>query len=105
MLRNGHGEFWQLQKIDTFAGDYKANFRLSCVGVCGFWFIAWSQQFFTLELNQFFFTETNGKKTLGGCATVAGWGHRYSLDGSEATHDGESSCMTDFSDASVDKVK
>ena len=61
--------------------------------------------FFTLELNQFFFTETNGKKKLGGCATVAGWGHRYSLDGSEATHDGESSCMTDFSDASVDKVK
>ena len=52
-----------------------------------------------------YFTGTNGKKTLGGCATVAGWGHRYSEVGQMETHDGESSCMTDFSDASVDKVK
>ena len=38
---------------------------------------------------------------LGGCATVAGWGNRYSQDDMEYH---ESLCMTDFSNLSPDKI-
>ena len=42
-----------------------------------------------------------GKKILGGCATVAGWGNRYSTDD---MHDNQAKCMTDYSNLSPDKV-
>jgi len=40
-------------------------------------------------------------KMLGGCATVAGWGNRYSKD---EMSDNDSKCVTDFSDTSPDKL-
>ena len=40
-------------------------------------------------------------KMLGGCATVAGWGNRYSKDEMEES---DSSCTTDFSNTSPDKL-
>ena len=43
-----------------------------------------------------------GKKMLGGCATVAGWGHRYGIDNMDFY---ESKCMTDFSNLSPDKIQ
>ena len=42
-----------------------------------------------------------GNKILGGCATVAGWGNRYSTDD---MHDNQASCMTDYSNLSPDKI-
>ena len=42
-----------------------------------------------------------GKKILGGCATVAGWGNRYST---EDMHDNQAQCMTDYSNLSPDKI-
>ena len=42
-----------------------------------------------------------GKKILGGCATVAGWGNRYST---EDMDDNQAKCMTDYSNLSPDKV-
>lgn len=42
-----------------------------------------------------------GKKILGGCATVAGWGNRYST---EDMHDNQAKCMTDYSNHSPDKI-
>ena len=45
--------------------------------------------------------DSHGNKMLGGCATVAGWGNRYSQDEMEEK---ESSCTTDFSDTSPDKL-
>ena len=42
-----------------------------------------------------------GKKILGGCATVAGWGNRYST---EDMHDNQAKCMTDYSNLSPDKI-
>ena len=43
-----------------------------------------------------------GRKMLGGCATVAGWGNRYNQDEMEEKG---SSCITDFSGASPDKLE
>ena len=41
-------------------------------------------------------------KILGGCATVAGWGYRYDQYTME---DSESSCKTDHSSQSPDKIQ
>ena len=51
-----------------------------------------------------FISEIEGRRKLGGCATVAGWGNRYSVDDQMYTHDDTSACMTDASDASMDKI-
>jgi len=42
-----------------------------------------------------------GEKMLGGCATVAGWGHRYNEDERNLN---KSNCETDFSGKSPDKL-
>ena len=44
----------------------------------------------------------NNGKILGGCATVAGWGNRYSQDDMDYYM---SQCMTDFKGTSPDKIR
>ncbi len=42
-----------------------------------------------------------GTKILGGCATVAGWGNRYSTADMD---DYQAQCMTDYSNLSPEKI-